>query len=132
MTIPRSHPRPGALTLAAASALAVAFAAPAVHAAPSAHVARAKKCDISKVATSLGPTQVTSLKVSKVTCDNGISVVRAFHKCRLEHGTSGRCVKLVKGYACIEERHNAGPQFTAKVTCKKKKKSVVHNYTQAT
>jgi hypothetical protein len=126
MTIP--HSRAAMVAIAATSALALS--APALHAAPAAHAAGATKCDISKVATTLGPTEVTSLKVTKVSCKNGISVVRAFHKCRLAHGTSGRCVTLVKGYACNEIRQNAGPQFTSKVTCKKKKKTVVHNYTQ--
>ncbi len=127
MTTPRSRPRTCLLALAAASSLAVALIAPAVHAASS---APATKCDISKVATSLGPTEVTSLKVTNVTCANAVKVVKAFHACRLEHGASGRCVKLVKGYACGEQRYNAGPQFTSKTTCRKNGKTVVHNYTQ--
>lgn len=131
MTIPRSRPRIGAfILLAMACCLAVALAAPVVHAAPSASLAKSTSCDITDVASTLGPTSVTSLKVSNVTCGKGIKVVRAFQQCRLANGTSGRCVKLVKDYACNEQRQNAGPSFTAKVTCKKGRKTVSHNYTQ--
>lgn len=125
MTIPRSRPRIGALILLAiACCLAVALAA------PSASLAKSTSCDITDVAGTLGPTSVSWLKVSNVTCAKGIKVVRAFHQCRLANGTSGRCVKLVKGYACNEQRQNAGPSFTAKVTCKKARKTVSHNYMQ--
>ncbi len=100
--------------------------------ASSAHAARAryKGCDVSDVATRLGPTEVTSLKVLRVRCATGISVVRAFHACRLKNGPSGRCVKLVKGYACREQRTSSPSQFNATVTCSKDGKSVVHRYTQ--
>jgi hypothetical protein len=130
MTISRLRPRVGLLALLLASALI----APTVHAAPSAHAARAsarpKTCDISKVSDRLGPTSVTSLKVLHVRCDRAISVVRAFHNCRLANGTSGRCVRLVKGYACSEIRTNGPTQFSATATCKKDRATIVHRYTQ--
>lgn len=117
-----------------AGALAAVLAAPAVGAAPAAQAARARprlrSCDISDVADRLGPTEVTSLKVTGVRCAAGISVVRAFHACRLKNGPSGRCVRLVKDYACIEQRTNAPTQFSALVTCRKRSKTVVHRYTQ--
>lgn len=98
-------------------------------AAPTAQAAAT--CDISKVATTLGPTSVTALSVTKTTCKNGIAVVKAFHACRLKNGVSGRCVKKVKGYACREVRTNGPSQFTATVTCSKGKARVKHAYTQS-
>lgn len=134
MTISRPRSFAGLLALASASALAAAVAVPVVDAAPVAHAARAsarpKTCDISSVADRLGPTSVTSLKVTNTRCDRGISVVRAFHSCRLAHGTTGRCVRLVKGYACAEIRTSTPAQFSATVTCTKDRARVVHRYTQ--
>jgi hypothetical protein len=131
MTIPSVRPGASMLALAAVCCLAVV---PALHAAPSAQAGRAvryRRCDLSAVGETLGPTSVTVLKVAGgVTCDRGISLVKAFHTCRLAHGASGRCVSLVKGYACQEQRTNAPTQFTARVTCAKSRKSVVHSYTQ--
>lgn len=134
MTILRIRPLAGVLTLVLASALMAVLTASTVDAATDAHAARAKPspktCDISEVADTLGPTSVTSLKVVKAKCAAGISVVKAFHACRLANGPSGRCVKLVKGYACGEIRTNGPTQFSATATCKKDNKSVVHRYTQ--
>lgn len=130
MTIPRLRPLAGALALVLASFLTAALA-PAAPAAHAAHArARPKTCDVSSVADRLGPTSVTSLTVLHARCDRGISVVRAFHSCRLANGTSGRCVRLVKGYACGEIRTNSPTQFSAKVTCRKDRATVVHRYTQ--
>lgn len=128
MTTSRLHPRLALLACALTSALLLL----AIGSAPAAHAARAryKSCDISDVATRLGPTEVTSLKVLNLRCGAGISVVRAFHACRLKNGPSGRCVKLVKGYACREQRTSSPTQFNATVTCSKDRKSVVHRYTQ--
>lgn len=132
MTILRLRPVSGfAVVLAMVTVAFLAVAAPSV---PSAHAARArarpKTCDVSGVADRLGPTSVTSLKVLGVRCDAGISVVRAFHSCRLANGESGRCVRRVKGYACAEIRTSAPTQFSASVTCKKDRASVAHRYTQ--
>ena len=101
---------------------------------PVSHAARARArpttCDISGVADSLGPTSVTSLKVLHVRCGRAIPVVRAFHSCRLANGPSGRCVRLVRGYACGEIRSNGPTQFTSTTTCRKDSASIVHRYTQ--
>jgi hypothetical protein len=117
-----------------AFALTTALTASTAGAAP-AHDARARTvrpttCDISQVADRLGPTSVTSLKVTHLRCGRGISVVRAFHACRLANGPSGRCVRLVKGYACGEIRTNSPTQFSSTVTCRKDRATVVHRYTQ--
>jgi len=123
-----SRPRLLAGLLLPALALAALLLAPAVHA--SAARPRYTSCDISKVADRLGPTSVTSLKVSGVRCGRGIAVVRAFHACRLKNGPTGRCVKLVKGYACQELRTNAPTQVNGTVTCRKDGKTVFHRYVQ--
>jgi hypothetical protein len=134
MTIPRSRSLVGVLALLIAYALTAALTASTVGAAP-AHTARARAarpttCDISKVADRLGPTSVTSLKVTHMRCGRGISVVRAFHACRLANGPSGRCVRLVKGFACGEIRSNGPTQFSSTATCRKDRATVVHKYTQ--
>lgn len=134
MTTSRSRPLLGVLALLLACALTAALTASTVGAAP-AHSARARaarptSCDISQVADRLGPTSVTSLKVTHLRCGRGISVVRAFHACRLANGPSGRCVRLVRGYACGEIRTNGPTQFSATATCRKDRAIVVHKYTQ--
>ncbi len=135
MTISRLRPLAVAAVLAlCAGALAIVLVAPAVGAPPSARAARARprlrSCDISDQADRLGPTEVTSLKVAGVRCATGVSVVKAFHACRLKNGPSGRCVRLVKDYACMEQRTSGPTQFSALVTCRKRAKTVVHRYTQ--
>lgn len=134
MTIHRSRSLVGLLALVLACALTAALTASTVGAAP-AHSARARAarpttCDISQIADRLGPTSVTSLKVTHLRCGRGIEVVRAFHACRLANGPSGRCVRLVKGYACGEIRTNGSTQFTSTATCRKDRAVVVHRYTQ--
>lgn len=130
MTIFRLRPRAGLLALAAASSVAVALVAPAAGA-PTAHAARTITCDVSRVADRFGATSVTSLKVSGTSCDAGKRVVRAFTRCRLANGVSGRCVRLVKGFACGEIRTNLPTEISSRVTCKKRRATVVHHYTQA-
>lgn len=135
MTIPRLRSLVGALTVILACALTAALTAPTVGAAPAraaARTARPTTCDISSVSDRLGPTSVTSLKVLHVRCGRAIPVVRAFHACRLANGPSGRCVRLVKGYACGEIRTTGPTQFSATATCRKDRASIVHRYTQVT
>jgi hypothetical protein len=127
MTILSPRSLASLLVLVAASALTVVLAVAHADAAPA---ARTKSCDVSSVATRLGPSSVASLTVTRVSCETGIRVVRAFHACRLAHGVSGRCVRLVRGYACAEIRTNAPTQFSAKVTCNQDRASGVHRYTQ--
>jgi hypothetical protein len=119
----------GSALLAVVTTLALSLATGAQAAQP-ATAAKTTKCDISKVATKLGPTQVTSLTVSKTTCKNGIAIVKAYHACRTAHGVSGRCVKKVKGYACRETRTTGPTEFSAKVVCVKGKATVKHSYRQ--
>jgi hypothetical protein len=76
----------------------------------------------------------TSLKVTKTTCGKGAKLATAFHACRTKTGPTGRCVRLVKGYACREQRTIVGPTIDAKVSCakgkKKKRKLVSFGYQQ--
>lgn len=125
MTTPRLRPLAGLLALIAASALCAVLAAPAAAATP-----RSIACDVSAVADRLGPTSVSAVKVKGTRCPTGIAVVRAFHACRLANGPSGRCVRRVKGFACMEQRTGSTPQFTASVTCRKDRATVSHRYTQ--
>ena len=120
---PRFRPLAGALALAAL--LVVPSTALAAR-----RAARPRTCDVSALAGTLGTTTITSLKVTGVRCDAGVRVVRAFTACRLANGPSGRCVRLVSGYACAEQRVNGPTSFSATATCRKDRKSVVHKYTQ--
>ncbi len=135
MTIPRPRPLAGLLALVAASLMTAALLAPAVDAAPAAHAARAPRsttCDVAGLVGRVGTATVSSLKVTGARCAAAISVVKAFHSCRLANGPSGRCVRLVLGYACGEIRSNLPTQISATVTCSKSRgrKKVVHRYTQ--
>lgn len=92
----------------------------------------ATTCNINSVSRKLGPTYVTSLKVFHVSCAQGVSLVRAFHKCRMVKGKKGRCTHTVQGYRCTEKRGGIKTQFSGKVTCTRGRASVVHTYTQFT
>lgn len=96
--------------------------------------AMAKNCNISGKERKLGPTYVTSLSVSGVSCGTGERVVKAYHRCRFSAGgKKGRCTRKVSGYSCSERRGDAIPtQFDARVTCKRGSKRVTHSYTQFT
>jgi hypothetical protein len=120
-----------ALVVAAGALCAIApalgSADPAVHA--------AGKCKLSSKEQrgGLGPTYVTSLRVTHVSCKSGKALVKAYYKCRTaKNGPSGRCVKKVNGYSCRESRSGISVQFNATVTCKNGKKVVKHSYTQNT
>jgi hypothetical protein len=104
---------------------------PAIGAAD-APVHAAKACSIKGQERKLGPTYVTSLSVSHVSCSGGKSLVKAYYKCRAKHGAAGRCTKKVSGYSCRETRTGISVQFNAKVTCTNGKKVVKHSYTQNT
>jgi hypothetical protein len=83
----------------------------------------------------LGPTYVTKVSVRGVSCGTGLSVVKAFHRCRLKNGRKGRCTSRVRGYRCSESRPSrlAGPvSFDGDVTCKRGDKRVTHHYQQNT
>ncbi len=119
-----------AATAALTAATAVAATALPSPASASPVATAAATCDISKVATTLGPTEVTSLKATKVSCKDAIKLVKAFHVCRMANGPAGRCVKKVRGYACGEVRNGPPTAYTSRVTCRKAKASVVHTYRQ--
>ncbi len=50
--------------------------------------------------------------------------------CRIKNGPAGRCVRKVLGYACVEVRTTTPAGINGRVTCKNKKKRVVHAYQQ--
>jgi hypothetical protein len=114
---------------AAAVATAAALAIPA-------SAGAATSCKLSlKTARGMGPTYVTSLKVTGTSCSNGIKVTRAFQSCRLEKGKKGRCTTKVLGFSCRETRpgsESIPTQFTGHVTCRKGGARVSHVYQQDT
>jgi hypothetical protein len=120
--------------LGAAALVAAVAAAPAP--ARTAHSAALHRCSIGQRETrTFGPTYVTSISVSRVTCRTGKSVVRAFQRCRKAHGgIRGRCPRTtsVLGYHCSERRGGIKTQFSGKVTCVSGLRRVVHTYTQFT
>jgi hypothetical protein len=90
------------------------------------------KCNISGKERKLGATYVTSLTASGVSCSSAQTLVKAFHKCRREHGgADGKCSK-VSGYRCTEKREAIPTQFDARATCTKGKSKVTQTYTQNT
>jgi hypothetical protein len=109
-------------------ALLAALVRPAAGSARSA--AKPQSCNIASVAHALGPTTVSSLRVTNVACPKGIAIVKAFHKCRTSHGKAGHCVQLVQGYACQEQRHNFPTEIEGSVVCKKGTAVVSHKYVQ--
>ena len=83
-------------------------------------------------ATSYGPTYVTSLAASGVSCTTARRVVRAFHRCRRANGVAGRCRHRVLRFRCSEQRGYGRGQFSSKVVCTRGHARVRHTYTQFT
>ena len=116
-----------ALLLSAASLTAVAAADDP----PTATAAA--KCSLAGKDRKLGPTYVTSLSTTGVSCATGESVVKAYYRCRIRNGgKKGRCTSRVEGFSCTETRESIPTQFDAKVRCRKGDDRVNHNYTQFT
>ena len=104
----------------------------ALGSAPSANAA-AKRCNISGDERKLGPTYVTSLRVSGVSCRTGRRVVRRYYRCRINAGgRRSRCHSTVLGFSCKERRQSISTQFDARVTCSRGAARVWHDYTQFT
>jgi hypothetical protein len=78
----------------------------------------------------------TSLRVTKTSCKDGKDQMLAWYKCRVAKGLQGKCTKSkVRGYRCTEKRgavqNGVGDDvFSARVTCKKGSKKIVHTYDQ--
>lgn len=93
----------------------------------------AAKCSVKSKERKLGPTYVTALSTTGVSCKTGERVVRAYYRCRVRHGgKKGRCTSRVEGYRCTETRESIPTQFDAKVRCRKGDARVNHSYTQFT
>jgi hypothetical protein len=72
----------------------------------------------------------TSLSVTKTSCATGAKIAKAYYKCRVAKGPSGRCTKRVSGYSCKETRKSIATEINARVTCKNGSKVVKHSYQQ--
>jgi hypothetical protein len=73
-----------------------------------------------------------SLRVTKISCTTGKSLMKSHYRCRVSHGIKGRC-PAVRGYRCTEKRGAAIPtEFNAEVTCKRGTKRFVYAYQQNT
>jgi hypothetical protein len=114
--------------------LAIALVPPAAAAAPDAS-ALLGRCSVAGKERRLGPTYVTALSTSRVSCRSGERVVRSFHRCRRagRTGSRGRCRRSVSGYRCSERvLRRASTQFDSRVTCRRGSRRVTHEYTQFT
>lgn len=78
----------------------------------------------------------TSLRVTKTSCLDGKRQMLAWYKCRTAKSLKGKCTRSkVRNYRCTEKRGSvqigAGDDvFSARVTCKKGSKRIVHTYDQ--
>jgi hypothetical protein len=73
-----------------------------------------------------------SLRVTKISCKTGKSLMRSHYRCRVHHGIKGTCT-AVRGFRCTEKRGAAIPtEFNAEVTCKSAGKRFVYAYQQNT
>jgi hypothetical protein len=76
---------------------------------------------------------VTSLHVRHTTCARGKKVIRAYHRCRANHGgANGQCPNRVFGFRCKEGKRQRVPgvQYNATVHCSKGIRRVTSTYTQ--
>jgi hypothetical protein len=93
----------------------------------------AATCSLKGKERSLGPTYVTALSTTGVSCATGQRVVRAYYRCRVRiGGKKGRCTSRVEGFRCTETRESIPTQFDARVRCTKGRDRVNHSYTQFT
>lgn len=130
------------LTLIALSALATALLASAK--APLGGVAQAaeRACSLNYNSYPRYPVKngkggyFTSLRVTNTSCKDGKDQMLAWYKCRIAKGVQGKCTRsTVRNYRCTERRGSvqvgAGDDvFSARVTCKKGTKKIVHTYDQ--
>lgn len=78
----------------------------------------------------------TSLRVTNTSCTDGKRQMLAWYKCRTARSLKGKCTRSkVRNYRCTERRGSvqvgAGDDvFSARVTCKKGSKRIVHTYDQ--
>lgn len=94
--------------------------------------ASAASCRVEGQERKFGPTYVTKITVTGVSCVSAKRLVRAYYKCRIANGgKDGRC-RRVRGYTCTERRRGIRTQFDATATCKSGSRRVVHTYTQNT
>jgi hypothetical protein len=95
--------------------------------------AQAAACDVDSVhyPSSKGG-YFLSLRVTKISCRTGKSLMKSHYACRVRHGIKGTC-SAVRGYHCTEKRGAAIPtEFNATVTCKSGTKRFVYAYQQNT
>lgn len=106
---------------------ALVFAA-TVQAAPGARGTTARTCS-PPAYPSTG--YFTSLTVSGTNCATGRRVALAYFRCRVRGGDlKGVCWSPVLGFSCSEERNATATQIDARVTCRRGKAVVVHEYQQ--
>ncbi len=60
----------------------------------------------------------TSLRVSRVSCATGGTLIKAHYACRTRHGRTGHCGRI-RGYRCSERREAIPTEYDASVTCKR-------------
>jgi hypothetical protein len=94
---------------------------------PGASTADAKTCEAPTYPVAGGT--YSGLTAKK--CKKATAVVKKFYACRTKTGPTGRCVSLVKGFACREERTTEPTgAISAKVDCSKNKLKVSFRYSQ--
>ena len=133
-----TRPRSAAAAIALAAALSAGAVASSAHpparSGAGAHASSAT-CHLSNhdQRGGLGPTYVTSLKVSGTSCSEGVRVVKAYYRCRVHNGgTKGTCHSSVLGFHCSEHRSGISIQFDGQVSCSSGHRHVYHTYVQDT
>ncbi len=95
--------------------------------------ASAASCSVRGQERKFGPTYVTKITVTSVSCTSAKRLVRAYYRCRVANGgKDGRC-RRVSGYTCSERRTNViSTSYDSRVTCRNGSRRVVHDYQQFT
>ena len=113
--------------LARFSAVAIAVAALGLATAPA---ASAKLCNTAPYAEDIGPTYVSGMDVKGVTCATGKQFLITFHKCRKAPQSLSRRCRNVSGYSCRERGEKGPALYSARVTCTKGSRRIVHTFSQ--
>jgi len=99
---------------------------------PGSGVAHAKTC-AAPAYPSVNGRYTSDIGAKHLGCDDAYKLLTKQYACRVKNGPTGRCVKLVMHFACVEDRYSDfySGTFVSAVTCKHNNKKVTWSYEQS-
>jgi hypothetical protein len=90
-------------------------------------------CNINGKQRDFNASYVTSIQVSKATCQQAEEVIAMYHHCRLQTGKpDGTCDTTIRGFKCTEGPRQSVPnvQYNGTVDCRNGDLEIKSTYTQ--